>query len=224
MFSFSARLALPFRGLGIVTRGRLVLGHFVHMHTCSAFLGCVMLTISELSRQISLFSNLLRRLGYNNSRACISFLSTRRIWDVCLPVRDLPPFGHSMKFLKCVLEVTLHAGECISASLGQLQANLRVFSVICQLPYVLVCLDPSSMMTAATSDRCRSARMRMTSVPAGTPMAPGAQLLQLLILRSFRNSWLAFASVPSAKYRPWQARTAYLRTCLLRLRPLLQNV
>lgn len=151
MFLFSARLALPFRGLGIVTRGRLVLGHFVHMHTCLAFLGCVMLTIGELSRQISLFGNLLRRLGYNNSRACISFLSTRRIWDVCLPVRDLPPFGHSMKFLKCVLEVTLHAGECISASLGLLQANLHVFSAICQLPCVLVCLYPSSMMTAATS-------------------------------------------------------------------------
>ena len=53
MFLFSARLALPFRGLGIVTRGRLVLGHFVHMHTCLAFLGCVMLTIGELSKQIS---------------------------------------------------------------------------------------------------------------------------------------------------------------------------
>ena len=174
MFLFSARLALPFRGLGIVTRGRLVLGHFVHMHTCLAFLGCVMLTIGELSRQISLFGNLLRRLGYNNSRACISFLSTRRIWDVCLPVRDLPPFGHSMKFLKCVLDVTLHAGECISASLGLLQANLHVFPAICQLPCVLVCLYPSSMMTAATSGRCRNARMHMTSVPAGTPMAPFA--------------------------------------------------
>ena len=224
MFLFSARLALPFRGLGIVTRGRLVLGHFVHMHTCLAFLGCVMLTIGELSRQISLFGNLLRRLGYNNSRACISFLSTRRIWDVCLPVRDLPPFGHSMKFLKCVLEVTLHAGECISASLGRLQANLRVFSAICQLPCVSVCLYPSSMMTAATSGPCRNARMHMTTVPAGTSMAPGAQRLQLLTLQSFRNSWLAFASVPSTKYRQWPARTAFLPNYLRRLRPLLQSV
>ena len=72
--------------------------------------------------------------------------------------------------------------------------------------------------------RCRNARMHMTSVPAGTPMAPGAQRLQLLILQSFRNSWLAFASVPSTKYRQWPARTAFLPDYLRRLRPLLLSV
>ena len=72
--------------------------------------------------------------------------------------------------------------------------------------------------------RCRNARMHMTSVPAGTPMAPGAQRLQLLILQSFPNSWLAFASVPSTKYRQWPARTAFLPNYLRRLRPLLQSV